>query len=312
MINQDELTDGGVITKNRIFNPLMCICIALIMFGCALPPKKLMIKDSVIKYSEGTIISAGTRAPVSYDEFIADLKKARFVYIGEIHTAKSHHDIQLKIIKELYGCNPNIAVGMEMFDRTYQKILNEWTEGSLDRKTFINKTHWYANWKYDFDLYGDIFEFLKEKKICIVGLNIPFHIPPKIATGGIESLSDDEKKYLPENIDTSNTSRKKYVEEVFKMHRIKGRDNFDNFYMAQSVWDETMAETAFLNVKNDVMIVLAGNGHIFRFGIPERVFARNNLPFRNIFLAPAGSTIDISHVDYIWVTAPPEKRTPNL
>lgn len=310
MINQDELTASGAVPKNKIFAPLMIICFALIICGCALSPnKKLMIKDSDMKFSEGTIISARTKGPVSYDEFVADLKEARFVYIGEIHTAKSHHDIQLKIIRELYSYNPNIAVGMEMFDRTYQQILNEWTEGSLDRKTFINKTHWYASWKFDFDLYGDIFEFLKEKKIRIVGLNVPFHIPPKIATGGIESLSGYEKRHLPENIDTSNTIKKKYVQEVFKMHRIKGMDNFDNFYMAQSVWDETMAETAFLNVKNDVMIVLAGNGHVLRFGIPERVFARNNLPFRNVYLAPAGSTADISHVDYIWVTSSLEKST---
>jgi len=310
MINQEELKCDGPVSGNRILALLMSICLALIVCGCAMSPKKLMIKDSVIRFSEGTIISARTRGPVSYDEFVADLKEARFVYIGEIHTAKSHHDIQLKIIKELYSCNQNIAVGMEMFDRTYQHILDEWTEGSLDRKTFINKTHWYANWKYDFDLYGDIFEFLRENKIRIVSLNVPFHIPPKIATGGIESLSGDEKRHLPENIDTSSIARKEYVEEVFKMHRIKGRDNFDNFYMAQSAWDETMAETAFLNAKNDVMIVLAGNGHIFRFGIPERVFARNSLPFRNIFLAPAGSTADISYADYIWVTAPLEKRIP--
>jgi uncharacterized iron-regulated protein len=310
MINQDELTAGRLVPQKKNFAPLMSICLALIMCGCAMSPKKLMIKDSVARFTEGTIISARTRGPVSYDEFVADLKEARFVYIGEIHTAKSHHDIQLKIIKDLYSQNPNIAVGMEMFDRTYQHILNEWTKGSLDRKTFINKTHWYANWKYDFDLYSDIFEFLKENKIRIVGLNVPFHISPKIATGGIESLSCDEKKHLPENIDTSNTARREYVEEVFKMHSIKGRDNFNNFYMAHSAWDETMAETAFLNVKNDVMIVLAGNGHIFRFGIPERVFARNHLPFRNVFLAPAGSTADISYVDYIWVTAPLEKRIP--
>jgi len=56
------------------------------------------------------------------------------------------------------------------------------------------------------------------------------------------------------------------------------------------------------------MIVLAGNGHIFSFGIPERVFARNQLSFRNVYLAPAGSTADISYVDYIWVTAPLERR----
>jgi uncharacterized iron-regulated protein len=270
----------------------------------------LVIKDSFLKFPEGTIISAKTGGSVTYDDFIADLKKARFVYIGEIHTAKSHHDIQLKIIKELYNSNPDIAVGMEMFDRTYQQILDQWTKGSIDRKTFIGKTHWYANWKYDFDLYGDIFEFLREKRIRAIGLNIPFHLPSKIATGGIESITGDDKKYLPEKIDALNSAHRKYVEEVFKMHRIKGRDDFENFYMAQSVWDETMAETAFLNLKDDVMIVLAGNGHILKFGIPERVFARNSLPFRSVFLAPAGTTADISHVDYIWVTAPLEKRIP--
>ena len=163
------------------------------MCGVCLVPQKAYDKGFGYKVSEGTSIFSRNRSPVSYDEFVADLKEARFVYIGEIHTVKSHHDIQLKIIKELFSYNPNIAVGMEMFDRTYQQVLDQWTEGSLDRKTFINKTHWYANWKYDFDLYSDILEFLKEKKVRTVGLNVPFHIPPKIATGGIESLSGDEK-----------------------------------------------------------------------------------------------------------------------
>jgi uncharacterized iron-regulated protein len=310
MTNQDQLTNCCELPKNGIIVFLLGIFIALTMNGCALYSKNLTLKNSDSRFSEGTIIAAKTGGPVTYDDFITDLKKARFVYIGEIHTLKSHHDIQLRIIRELYISNPNIAVGMEMFDRTYQHILDEWTKGGLDKKAFIGKTHWYANWKYDFDLYGGIFEFLREKRIRTIGLNIPFHIPAKIATGGIESLTGDDKKYLPENIDISNSSHKKYVEEVFKMHRIKGRDDFDNFYMAQSVWDEAMAETAFLNTRDDVLIVLAGNGHILRFGMPERVFARNNLPYRNVFLAPVGTTADFSHVDYIWVTAPFDKRIP--
>jgi len=310
MKNQDQSTAKIIFPAAGFFVFLPVLFISIIMSGCSMYVNKLVIKDSSLKFSEGTIISAGTGAAVSYDEFMADLKKARFVYIGEIHTVKSHHDIQLNIIKELCNSNPDIAVGMEMFDRTYQDVLDLWIKGSLDRKSFISRTHWYANWKYDFDLYSDILEFLKKKKIRIVGLNIPFHIPSKIATGGIDSITGDDKKHIPENVETSNSLHRKYVEEVFKMHRIKGRDNFENFYMAQAVWDETMAGNAALNVKNDAMIVLAGNGHILKFGIPERVFARNNLPFRNIFLAPAGTTADISHVDYIWVTAPLDKRIP--
>ena len=309
MINQDEITDDAfVIILCRCV--LCCILfILLITCGCALPPKKLTIKDSNKQFKEGTIVSAKTGGPVSFDELIADLKDSRMIYIGETHTLKSHHDIQLKIIRELYGKNPNLTVGMEMFDRTYQPLLDKWSGGSLDRKTFIGKSHWYANWKYDFELYSDIFEFLRENRIRLIGLNIPFHIPAKIATGGIESLSDDEKKHLPENIDISDVAHREYVENIFRLHRIKGRDDFGNFYMAQCVWDDIMAETANNNLKDGVMVVIAGNGHVLRYGIPKRAFAGKSLPYRIIFLAQAGTTAGINHVDYIWVT-PSDERGP--
>jgi uncharacterized iron-regulated protein len=261
-----------------------------------------MIKDLNMQFKEGTIVSAKRGGPVSFDELISDLKESRMIYIGEIHTSKAHHDIQLKIIRELYGKNPELTVGMEMFDRTYQAILDQWSEGSLDRKSFINRTHWYANWKYDFELYSDIFEFIKEHRIRLTGLNIPFHIPAKISTGGIDSLSEDEKKYLPLIISRTDPDHREAVEKIFGRHKIKGRDDFENFYMAQCVWDDIMAETASNNIKNGIMVILAGNGHVLRYGIPGRAFARNGFPYRIIFLAPVGTVADMSHIDYIWVT----------
>lgn len=302
MINQDEIKDDDFTGFRRCFGLYGILFMLIFMCGCALSQEKLTIKDLKMQFKEGTIVSAKTGGPVSFDELIADLKDSRMVYIGEIHTLKSHHDIQLKIIRELYRKDPNLTVGMEMFDRTYQPLLDKWSEGSLDLKTFISKTHWYANWKYDFELYSDILEFIKENRIRLAGMNIPFHIPAKIATGGIESLSEDEKKQLPENIDSSNTIHREYVENIFRQHRIKGRDNFESFYMVQCVWDDIMAENAAGDLKDGVMAVLAGNGHIFRFGIPERAFAKNGLPFRIIFLAPAGTTAGLAYVDYIWVT----------
>ncbi|MBU2622695.1 MAG: ChaN family lipoprotein [Proteobacteria bacterium] len=307
MINQDEINSGGSV-RNLCRGGLLWV-LFFIMCGCALPSKKLMIKDLNMQFAEGDIVSAKTGGPVSFDGLIADLKDSRMIYIGEIHTLKSHHDIQLKIIKELYRKNPNLTVGMEMFDRTYQPLLDKWSEGSLDRKAFIGKSHWYVNWKYDFELYSDILEFIKENRIRLVGLNISFHIPAKIARGGKESLSDDEKKHLPENIDISDTAHREYVENIFRLHRIKGLDDFEYFYMAQCVWDDIMAETANNNLKDGVMAVIAGNGHVLRYGIPKRAFAVKSLPYRIIFLAPAGTVAAMNNVDYIWVT-PSDRRGP--
>ncbi|RPH50733.1 MAG: hypothetical protein EHM85_09410 [Desulfobacteraceae bacterium] len=302
MINQDEIKydDFMIILCRR---GLFCMLfVLLIMCGCSLSQKKLKVKDLNMQFEEGTIVSAKKGGPVSFDELIADVKNSRMIYIGEIHTSKAHHDIQLKIIRELYSKNPGLKVGMEMFDRTYQPLLDKWSAGSLDKKSFINKAHWYANWKYDFELYNDILEFIKENRIRLVGLNIPFHIPAKISTGGIESLSDDEKKHLPYNINMTDSAHREYVDNIFRHHKLKGRDDFENFYTAQCVWDDIMAETANSNLNDGVMAVIAGNGHLFRYGVPGRAFARNGLPYRIIFLAPAGTVAGMSHVDYIWVT----------
>jgi uncharacterized iron-regulated protein len=301
MINQDEIKINVYRTTSGA--GLLCaVSILIAVCGCAMQNNKLVIKELNKGFAKGTIVSAKTGGPVSFDSLMADLNESRLIYIGEVHTLKSHHDIQLMIIKGLYGKNPDLAVGMEMFDGTYQPLLDKWSEGSIDTKTFIERSHWYANWKYDFKLYEDILGFLKEKRIKLIGLNIPFHIPAKISTGGTGSLPEDDKKHLPGRMNMSNKAHREYVENIFLQHKIKGRDDFEKFYEAQCVWDEAMAEAAAGNLKNGVMIVIAGNGHILRYGIPERAFARNGLPYRTIFLAPAGTAVSMGNVDYIWVT----------
>jgi len=274
-----------------------------LILGCAMMPKKLLIKDLSKSFKEGDIISTTKSLAVSFEDLLADLKTTDIIYIGEKHTDLNHHKIQLKIIKELFSENPDIAVGMEAFANTYQHTLDMWSAGELDEKEFMERTHWYANWRFDFELYKDILNFIKEKHIKLVGLNMPFHIPPKIAVGGIDRLSDNEKIHLPENINTDNTAHRAYVEEIFKNHKIRGRENFEYFYMTQCVWEEKMAESISCCVKGKKMVVLAGNGHIVhKFGIPDRVFNRNKASFKTIYLLPAGNEAELSFADYIWVT----------
>jgi uncharacterized iron-regulated protein len=198
-----------------------------------------------------------------------------------------------------------MVVGMEMFDHTYQDVLDLWSKGKLTQKEFLRKTHWYANWRYDFSLYSDILEYIKQHNIRLVGLNIPNYIPPKIREGGIENLSDEEKAHLPRKIDTTNTDHRAYLKKVFEEHKshFKREVEFEDFYVAQVVWEDAMAEMVANNLNDSVMVVLAGNGHIqFKYGIPDRVYKQTAAPFRTIYLAPVGSEIKRDIADYIWVT----------
>lgn len=297
-------------TQKRVVlhGTFMLLFLSHLLSGCAMMHEKSTVKSISGFVDEGTIISTDTGSPISYKTLIHNLNHVRIIYVGENHSDPVHHEIQLNILKDIYKLNKDIIVGMEMFDQSYQPVLDQWTAGKLDRKTFLKRTHWYANWKMDDQLYADILDYIKENKIKVIGLNIPFHIPPKIAIGGINSLSETEKQYVPQDINTSNSAHRRYVQKIFDFHQVKGMDDFDNFYAAQCVWEDAMAEAIAKHLRNSKMIIIAGNGHIIqKFGLPDRAYKRTGASFKTLFLSPAGNETDRSFADYIWITLSKDK-----
>ncbi|MCF8026716.1 MAG: ChaN family lipoprotein, partial [Desulfobacteraceae bacterium] len=258
-------------------------------------------------YPPGTIISAAASGTISFEQMIDDLADAGVVYVGETHTRDKDHEIQLKILRALHQRHPGLCVGMEMFSRPYQHVLDKWSARSLETKTFIRRVHWYANWKFDFDLYADLLEFIREHRVPLYGLNIAFHVPPKVAAGGLDSLLPEDAARLPARIDLSDSAHREYVREVFKGHQHRRLSNrqyeFEHFYQAQVLWEEVMAETVSDVRENRFMLVFAGNGHITHdFGIPARARRRTGIQFRTVMPIAAGSQTELSAADYLWIT----------
>jgi uncharacterized iron-regulated protein len=288
-------------------NPLTAaLAVALsALLGCAMPIKTDVPSRPAKAPAPGTIISARSGAAVGFEEMLADLLTVDTVYIGEQHTDPAHHAIQRRMIDALAEKSPRLAVGMEMFDRSYQGVLARWSDGRLDEETFLRATHWYANWRYDFGLYREILETVRDKRLPLVALNIPFCIPPKIRVGGIEYLSAYEKAFLPAEIDTTVAAHRAFAERIFSMHSFKGEVRFEDFYLVQCVWEEAMAQSVAENSGLGRMVVLAGNGHIqYKYGIPERTFRRTGKPYRTLCLLSAqdAEPLDPALADYLWIT----------
>ncbi len=288
--------------------------VALMCAGCAVAPVtpvNLTIKDTDREFAVDTIISTQTRSAVSFGEMLTDLEQVRVVFVGEVHDIAAHHEIQARIVKALHDRHPDLTVGMEMFDHRYDPVLAQWRAGELDREAFIQKTHWYvrrAGWGFDFGLYAPIFETIRDNNIRLVGLNVPGWIPSKISRSGLDNLLPDERKLVARNIDTQNVEHRAYVEGVFNTNPHHQIASFDFFYEAQCAWEDTMAQSIVAKMGATPMVVLIGNGHIIRkFGVPNRVYKRNQASFRTVYLASAGSEVAWDYADYIWVT--PAKAT---
>lgn len=280
------------------------LAVISLLGSCAGTSEKVVKPETVKSLRPDTIISAESGKEVTFDELMKDLNRHQIIFVGEKHNNVSHHSIQLKIIQAAFQNNHDIVVGMEMFDRSYQEVLDLWTAGVLDEEAFLRKTHWYVNWRHDFSLYRNILLFIKQNKIKLLALNIPFHIPGRIRVGGIDSLSISDKRYLPKQIDTNNSAHRNYVKTVFDQHNFPSRVKFEDFYMAQCVWDEIMAESIATDLGSRKVVALVGNGHIqYKYGVPNRTFRRTGAPFRTVYLAAEGAEVELTIGDFIWITA---------
>lgn len=203
----------------------------------------------------------------------------KIVYVGEYHDQFSHHNVELEVIRGLHRKDPRIAVGMEMFQRPVQPALDDYIAGTIDEREFLKRSEYFKRWGFDYNLYKPVLDFCRAEKVPVVALNIRREITEKVSKSGMDSLSADEKKELPGQMDFSDEDYRKRLKEVFEAHRSSPEREFDFFYQAQVLWDESMAQSIdeFLRKQPDRrMVVVAGGGHLARgSGIPKRAFRRN-------------------------------------
>jgi uncharacterized iron-regulated protein len=189
---------------------------------------------------------------------------------------------------------------MEMFQRPFQKVLDEYIEGKIDERKFLKGTQYFKRWGFDYNLYRPILLFARSEKIPVVALNQRQEIVDKVFRSGLDSLSEGDRKLVPSAMDFSDETYRDRLEKTFREHEDFGAENFNFFYQAQVLWDETMSESIdeFLKAHpTDHMVVLAGNGHLaYGSGIPKRTARRNGYDYA-ILLNDADLEKDIA--DYV-------------
>jgi uncharacterized iron-regulated protein len=237
-------------------------------------------------FADGVITRMSDRQAVSFSRMMADTEGSDVIFVAETHDNKTHHELQLDVIRSLGAKKIPVAIGLEMFQTDSQKSLDDWIEGKISEESF--KEVYARNWSYDWSLYRDIFIFARVNRIPMIALNIPKEIVFKVARNGFTSLTPDERRNLPLGVtcDLNNPQTeflKKTFKEVFK-HEANGKV-FEYFCEAQGVRNSGMAMSIVNDLKRHPgrkLVVLAGTWHAVKHGIPERFESFQNLRYKVI------------------------------
>ncbi len=256
-----------------------------------LPPQVTSINIAAYKECKDS-----KKRVIRRSQLLQQLALAKVVYLGETHYNTEDHHLQLEIIGQLYKKNSKVAIALEMFQRPYQAIVNDYLAGKIDEQALLDKSEYKQRWGYPWEYYAPIVQFAKDRKLPILALNTPTEITRLVAKNGLDSLTPEQTKFVPPlaEIHTDNAEYRQLMLGIFQQHQAEAKGNsegFEKFFQAQVLWDETMAEgiAKFIQANPAYqVVVLVGQGHIvYNYGIPSRVARRLKVPLnqRSVLLS---------------------------
>ncbi|MCE3259701.1 MAG: iron-regulated protein [Bacteroidetes bacterium] len=133
----------------------------------------------------------------SYEEILAEAKKADIILFGELHDNPIDHWLQLELTRDLYqDKKENLVLGAEMFEADDQIPLNEYLQGKISEKTLKEEAKLWSNFATD---YKPLLDFAKANKLNFVACNIPRRYANMVYLKGeaaLDSIDKDAKKWI--------------------------------------------------------------------------------------------------------------------
>ncbi|HEY3255329.1 MAG TPA: ChaN family lipoprotein [Polyangiaceae bacterium] len=239
-----------------------------------------------------------------YDE----LSKFDVVCLGEAHDLPRDHFAELAIAEALERrarvSGRALGFGFEMFQAPYGAALYSYGTGHLDDDGLRKKTHYDDRWGYPYAYYRPVLALGRAYGLPLKALNASRELTHSVAENGLTQLSPRLRHQLPKALDLDDVEHRAAFEQLMAEHPHSEGMDLDNFYAAQVVWDETMADNAARWVSKRAplrqLLVLAGSAHCRHPAIPSRIERREPLRVASVRLS-AESSADSEGFNYTLV-----------
>ncbi len=193
--------------------------------------------------------------------------------IGEQHAVDGslseivHHRNQVQLMELIAATHP-VSLGMEFFDYPRQSFVDQYTSGTIAEAEFLRAIGWGGN---AWPVYRDQVNLPAANGGRTWALNIPRTISGKVGRTGPGSLDEQEISKLPPVWEPGSAPYFERFKEVMNGHVPEER--LQNFFWAQSLWDDTMAwQTSLRRDPAGVFVIIAGQFHVdFGHALPARL-----------------------------------------
>jgi uncharacterized iron-regulated protein len=225
-------------------------------------------------------------------ELLDELSHFDVLCLGEAHDAARDHFAELSLVEGLTQrarvSGRALGVGFEMFQFPYGDALRAYARGRIDDATLRRRTHYDERWGFPYAYYQPVLAYGRAVGISLKALNATRELTHAVAQGGLDALTVHQRRQLPE-LDLDDSTHRARFDEAMSGHPKGPGMNLDNFYVAQVIWDETMADNATRWVSarapSRQLVVLAGSAHCRHEAIPARVERRAALNVANVRLS---------------------------
>jgi hypothetical protein len=226
-----------------------------------------------------------TARTVAWKEMLEDLAEADVVYVS------GSPDLDLAVLDYLFKRGRLHAIALDAFPRTAQAALDDFSFGRIDEAELAARCGGLP------DGVPPLLAFARERRLPVLGLGVEREISDAVSQGGLEALSEEQRRSLP------------------AVHATDPRTEF--FPLTQH---GPIAVGLMLDVAADVLVrwyrdAAPEGAQIAVFSwsqpprsLPERLFARSGKTYRTLVALPGtadGAERDVfakSYADYVWFT----------
>lgn len=223
-------------------------------------------------------------ASATLDDVLAAARAADVLFLGETHTDRLGHALQLNLFELLVEraapdvqAKRPVVLSLEMFETDVQYILDEYLAGLIREDHFLNGSRPWQHYATD---YRPLVELARERGLPVVAANAPRRYVNRVTREGPASLARlpaQAKAFLPPlPYEGPSPAYRAELQAVFSSHG-EGRssDAPEHGVYAQALWDAGMAWSlaSALQARPGALIVhLVGSFHVRNgTGTPEQL-----------------------------------------